>query len=355
MRIKRWSIWFTVLCAAQILFLFVGSSPNALSAEIKPVTWRLQAVYSPGGSVYDLWVLVFAEEVNKRGKGIISITPYPSGSLIKVNELFDGVSKGVVDCAVAASLYWTGALAEAALEMGLPFSYPEDPAITNELFYKYKNGAFNNLINTAYNEKGIQLVNDIMVTGYGLMMKGPVNKLDDLKGKKVRTFGVFSALLKGLGASPTSIDPAEQYMALRTGVIDGTLYPIHVYEAYKFYEVADTIVLPRLQGTCPVAFLANLKKWNTLSPEQKKVVLDAVKLANETYVKKVWPWEDEVIAKSPTKFGTKVVTFSNTDVTRMKEVAKPIWKSAAEKSPRCGELYKIMTDFLASKKISFPQ
>ncbi len=347
--------WFfgAILSAAIIL-----SSPSFYSVEAqttsgKQISWRLQSVFSPGSPAYDVWIPVLREEINRRSKGQLKITGYAPGSLVKAPEIFDAVSKRVIEMGNLGAYYWAGVIPEVNVEIGLPLSFPEDPDLTYELFHSYKGGAFHNLLNSAYNEKGLQLVSDFMATGYGLMMVTPVQRMDDFKGKKLRAHGGFATLLKTFGVSPTSVTPAEQYMAMKTGVIDGTLYPIYCLDAYKFSEVVKTVVMPRLLGAIPVATIANLQEWKKLSPELQKALHEAVQVADKKYADAAWPYEQEVIKKAAAS-GIKVVNLPVSDISRLQQAAKPIWDSASEKSKKSAELIAILKEFLKAKGMKSP-
>jgi TRAP-type C4-dicarboxylate transport system substrate-binding protein len=348
--------WFygVVLSITIILSLPSVNFVEAQTPTAKQISWRLQSVFSPGSPAYDVWVPVFRDEVNRRTKGQLKITGYAPGSLVKAPEMFDAVTKGVVEMATIGAYYWAGVIPEANIEIGLPLSFPEDPDLTYELFHRYKGGAFHNLLNVVYNEKGLQLVSDFMATGYGLMMVTPVRQLDDFKGKKLRAHGTFATLLKGIGVSPTSVDPAEQYMAMKTGVIDGTLYPIYCLDAYKFREVVKTVVLPRLLGTIPVAIIANLPEWKKLSPEVQKAVQEAVQVADKKYADAAWPYEQEVMKKATATYGVKIVNLPASDVSRLQKAAIPIWDNAAAKSPKSAELVNLLKEFLKEKGMKSP-
>ena len=67
----------------------------------------------------------------------------------------------------------------------------------------------------------------------------PIHTPDDLKGFKIRVppSPISLSLFKDLGAAPATINVAELYTALQTGVVDGQENPLGIIETQKFYQV----------------------------------------------------------------------------------------------------------------------
>lgn len=89
-----------------------------------------------------------------------------------------------------------------------------------------------------------------VVTGFGtteifLHSHKKVEKIEDLKGMKIRTAGAWADILAKLGASATVIPPADIYTALERRVIDATEF-ITPSTNIKvgFHKVAKYIIVP---------------------------------------------------------------------------------------------------------------
>lgn len=67
----------------------------------------------------------------------------------------------------------------------------------------------------------------------------PIQAPGDLQGMKLRVpvTPLYNSTFRALGASPVSINYAEVYSALQTGVADGQENPLALIEAGRFYEV----------------------------------------------------------------------------------------------------------------------
>ncbi|MDR2825992.1 MAG: TRAP transporter substrate-binding protein DctP, partial [Deltaproteobacteria bacterium] len=112
-----------------------------------------------------------------------------------------------------------------------------------------------------------------------------IRKPGDLKGMKFRVVGspLFLDIFSALGANPTAMAWADTMSAIQQGVIDGqenpinTFYPLRVNEYHKFitnwHYMAD-----------PTLFVVNPGVWQSFSPADQALILQAVKDAG-TYQK----------------------------------------------------------------------
>ena len=66
----------------------------------------------------------------------------------------------------------------------------------------------------------------------------PVNKLEDLKGMKIRTFGSNAQLMTLLGGTPVAMPMQEAYDSISRGVADGLM---GCYEPLMGWKLAEVI------------------------------------------------------------------------------------------------------------------
>ena len=104
----------------------------------------------------------------------------------------------------------------------------------------------------------------------------PVRVPDDLKGLKLRTPGSKTRVLsfEMLGASPISMNIGEVYLALQQGVIDGQENPLSNIRKWSWFEVQKYISMSNHVYT-PITLVMNLKRYDSLTDEQRGAVLRA--------------------------------------------------------------------------------
>lgn len=96
-----------------------------------------------------------------------------------------------------------------------------------------------------------------------------VNDLDDLAGRKVRSYTAsMSALLEALGAIPVTLQFAEVYPALQRGVADCSITSPTSGNTGRWPEVTSQL-LPLGISWGTNAHWMNLDAWNRLTPEQQ--------------------------------------------------------------------------------------
>jgi tripartite ATP-independent transporter DctP family solute receptor len=111
-----------------------------------------------------------------------------------------------------------------------------------------------------------------------LNSKRPVRTPEDMKGLKLRVMQdpMQVDMIKAMGAIPVPMGTPEVYSAIQQGQIDGNATGPQLLWALKNHEVAKHLSFTN-HGRASGVVLMNLKKWNSLSAEQKKTLDEASK------------------------------------------------------------------------------
>lgn len=113
--------------------------------------------------------------------------------------------------------------------------------------------------------------------GYHCYLREPLSAEGDWKGRKIRGISTYVGVIEALGGVAVSTDMGEVYSGLDKGVIDGACAPINVMRATKHYEVAKYRVEPTF-GQLASLIGMNLDRWNSLTAEQKKQMVEVGKM-----------------------------------------------------------------------------
>ena len=121
-----------------------------------------------------------------------------------------------------------------------------------------------------------------LLNPYLLVTREPVNTLDDLKGKKIRTWGEdMPRLVKAAGGTPVTIFLPELYENLQRGVIDGCPFSVDFIQTYKIYEVAKYVTeVVMWEGPAWGVFFSQ-KSWDKLSAEHQQIIMDVAERARK--------------------------------------------------------------------------
>lgn len=131
-------------------------------------------------------------------------------------------------------------------------------------------------------------------TSYVLQCAVPLNSVDDLRGKRIRTAGAYwSRWAETVGATPVSMSVNETLEGLNQGVVDCTASNTADFVNFGFVDVVKYVYvgLPGAQFNAP--FTMNKDSWNGLTDDQKNAMLRAhAKLMADV----TWIYTDEARA-----------------------------------------------------------
>jgi TRAP-type C4-dicarboxylate transport system substrate-binding protein len=155
-----------------------------------------------------------------------------------------------------------------------------------------------------------------------LTTKIPINKLEDVKGLKIRVpeNKMLIALLKSWGAIPTVIPMADVYTGLATGTIDAQENPLPVIWSNKLYEQVKYCAMTEHMREM-ILMIVNDKWWKGLTAAQKKILTSAMEKSNQLVIDEAAKSTEEykkMLAKEGMKFTTP-------NVAPFREKAKTIW------------------------------
>jgi len=180
--------------------------------------------------------------------------------------------------------------------------------------------------------------------------KTPVNKIEELKGLRIKSDANTSKVVTAAGATPTTMPMLETYDALKRGLADGVLLPIETLKGWKFGEVCKYTYVNHGNAYGNGFFIAmNKEKWNSL-PKDIQQIID--KLNEEWFEKQAKLWTDVDVEglDFAIKTGQKIVYATPEEEAKMRERMKPVLdayvKSMKEKGLPGEEVLKWCQDYL---------
>ncbi|MEM9472770.1 MAG: TRAP transporter substrate-binding protein, partial [Pseudomonadota bacterium] len=102
----------------------------------------------------------------------------------------------------------------------------------------------------------------------------PLKSIDDLKGKKMRFFGLGAKVMQKLGVDTQLLGAADIYPALERGTIDATEFSMPAIDLnLGFYQIAKHYYFPGWhQQATSFEMMINMDKWNAMNDQQKKII-----------------------------------------------------------------------------------
>lgn len=259
---------FKIAAAAAALVLgglLVGTSPA--DAQDKKVRFQIGSTYP--GSLKQLGTLGIriAEKLKETSGGSIDAKFFEPGALVPALQVFDSISNNALDGGWSTPGYWTGKDIAFALFGAVPFG----PSAGEYMAWLYFGGGLQlwDEIYKPYKIKSLPCA--IIAPEASGWFKTEIKSVEDLKGKKMRFFGLGARVMEKLGVSTQLLAAGEIFQALQLGTIDATEFSMPAIDLnLGFYQVAKHYYLPGWhQQSTLFDLMFSEKKWEELSATQK--------------------------------------------------------------------------------------
>jgi|SaaInl7_200m_RNA_FD_contig_71_22199_length_1677_multi_5_in_0_out_0_2 TRAP-type transport system periplasmic protein len=269
---------------AVILFfvLMIGTAISGMAAD-KPIILKAGGISPPTADV-SIAMEYFTKLVEKKTNGKMKVNFYPSGQLGKGPAQLENVTLGVQDI-YCSSFAWVGRLVKDFAVLQLPFVFRDHNHLAqfmesdvakpyrDELQSKWKMRVI------AYNWWRLPRV---------IFAKKPIFTVEDMKGLKFRiaNLPMYKKYVPAWGAAPTPVSWGEYYLALKQGLVDmGESCAENIYNK-KFYEAAPFMTMLNFNYDFQMIAI-NEKRFQSLSPDLQKALVDAGKEAGDFFSKRV--------------------------------------------------------------------
>ncbi|MBF0278856.1 MAG: TRAP transporter substrate-binding protein DctP [SAR324 cluster bacterium] len=311
--------WTFIALIGVLLTIVLFANPAV--AEAKVITIKFFNVSDCGddGNIGMCWTM---DEIERITDGNVKFQRFYNASLVKGPEVLSAGKSGLGDFFLTSTNYFPKEMpyhsifsvplmgvdprqvARAALELEMT-----DPNYQREL-----------------KEWNLTWVGQVTASGpITALVTKPVRKLEDWKGVKVRTFGVyFPALLKSWGATPVALAWSETYDAISRGVVDGVMslssamaFAVPQYEVTKFH-------IETLTGYLAHPIVMNTDKWNSLPENVKALFVALAPSAMEHQARGSIEMKNKALEKYKAE-GLEMVPFSD-EIEKWHQLALPAVK-----------------------------
>lgn len=252
---------------AALIVVFITSATAGFAAEI---TLRASHNANPD-EPYHSGMQRMNELLLEKTGGKAEIQVFSNAQLGDEMESIQGTQVGTVDIAVTANEL----LVNFAPDMGvlsLPFLFDDPMHLDRVLDDPDVLARANEILN----DRNFRLIAVFSAGTRHIMTKEPIESIDDLANRKIRTMQNPAHLdaFRNFGANPTPMAYLELYGALETGVVDGAEAANTNYHSQKFYEVAPNwAILGWLELVAPVVM--GESRFQSLPDDVQAALLEA--------------------------------------------------------------------------------
>lgn len=233
----------------------------------------------------------FKAAVEKATNGQVQVQLYPNRQLGDEKQMLEGMRFGTVDAAIITNAVI--AQVEPSFQVNdLPFLYSSAAQAQKVL-----DGAVGQELAARLAKKGI-LTLGYMEGGFRQMLnnKKPVTTPDDVKGVKYRVMQnpTFIDMFNSMGGAAVPMAWGETFTAVQQGTVDGLEIPVAVIDSAKYFEVTKFLSLTNHTYSM-IGLLISKRAFDKLTPEQRKAVVEAGKIATAQQRKTVSQNEQNLI------------------------------------------------------------
>jgi TRAP-type mannitol/chloroaromatic compound transport system substrate-binding protein len=336
-----------VLAGGVALALAAGSG-SALAQ--KKISWKMQSTFGSNLPHLGTSGVRFVANIKEASDGRFDIKFFEPGALVPALECFKAVSKGSIESCWTTPGYHTGDLGP-----GVSFftTVPFGPQFGEFMAWK-RHGGGDQLRDEIYAKHGLKAIDCFAIgaetSGW---FKNEVKSLDQLKGMKMRFFGLGAQVMQKLGVSTQLLAAADIYPALERGVIDATEFSMpSIDQKLGFHQIAKNNYFPGWHQQVSVSeLLMNRKAYDALPKNYKKLLeLGLGESVMATFAETEWRNPD-AMNENVAKYGVKnkrwtdeqLAAFEKTwlEVVKVESAKDPLFKKVADNFYAFRERYRV--------------
>ena len=214
--------------------------------------------------------LDLAAKVDLLTNGSVKFDVKNPGELVATGEVWDAVSTGAVESAWYSIGFAEGIVPAAPLFATFPFG----PDIREYAAWWY-NGGGQELLAEMTADSNIKTIHcSVLIPEASGWFREEIKSVDDLKGLKMRFFGLGASVMGKLGVEAQSMGLADTMSALNTGAIDSAELGFPFLDnLVGMHEHAKHYYFPGWhQQTSFLSVIINMDTWNDLDASQQAAI-----------------------------------------------------------------------------------
>lgn len=209
--------------------------------QVEAQEWRF-VTEETEGQVQMVYAEEFAELVNEKSDGQITIDVYGFGELGSEVDQVEQLQQGIVEFAIISPGF-TGTLVPEGNIFALQFLFDDDQELNQQVLNESE--AINTHLAEKYEEQGIMPLSFWTEGAMQWTGNSPLQTPDDFQGFQMRTqeSPLILRSYEAYGANPTAMSWGELYTGLQQGAVEGQENPLFFIEDANFHEVQDYLTI----------------------------------------------------------------------------------------------------------------
>ncbi|WP_290633481.1 TRAP transporter substrate-binding protein DctP [Aquisalimonas sp.] len=262
-------LWRNSFCAAVALGL---ATAGTQAAAFESQTWRFGLEEIEGSVQYE-YAAKFAELMDEKSDGAITVELYPYGQLGGLTDIYDAAQSGAIQLAFGSG-FLGGTVPESQI-FSLNFVLTDDEW-TNTQVLNSDEFLMNEDFQEAFRNRDLHPI-AVVPEGWQVWTANQeIRTPDDMSGLAIRTMDnrLLRETYQAYGADPVTVEYGELYSALQLGQAEGNIQPVFAHEEMAFYEVQDYMIFAN-HAQFIATFMGNRDWWDGLSDEEREIIHEA--------------------------------------------------------------------------------
>jgi TRAP-type transport system periplasmic protein len=328
--------WLVGVCLAMMIGLLTGcglaSDGGGSGGEVTlRLTHQWPGVNEEGeGDFRAVLAKRFADEVNERTDGQVTVQIYPNNSLIEDPEQqYQAITQGTTDMSVYPLDYASGDVPAFSITL-MPAMVASHAQAQN-----YQDAEIGSRIEQITEENDVKVLTWVWNAGaIGSKTKEPIVSPDDVQGGMVtRAAGPrVEQMLERVGFGLASMDSSEIYNAMQTGTLDSAITSTSSFSSYRLYEQVNSYTSPTGGYTFWFMFeplIIGTKQFEELTPEQQQI-FEEVGAELQEYAYTASEEDDHRVDQEFKEAGVNVVQMNRASFEEWQAASQPVWEDFAK-------------------------
>ncbi len=258
-----------VPATALVLSLLATTAPAA--EKVDPVLLKVPIAFATNLPALGTTIKWIEERIGVASNGAVQMRIYEPGKLVAPFEILDAVSTGKVNAGYATAGYWAGKIPASPLFSAIPFG-PEAGEYLAWIWYGNGGKLYQEMYDSAGYKVHVIPCGIIAPETSGWFGK-EIKSTDDLKGLKMRFFGLGGEVMQKLGVSVSLLPGGEIFPALEKKAIDATEFSMPaIDDRLGFYKLVKYNYYPGWhQQATLFELLINKDAWAKMGKSQQMV------------------------------------------------------------------------------------
>jgi len=338
----------TVISAGALVLGGAIALAQADGPPDKVTNWVFQPAFDSTDAGWDNGLMPWVKAVEEVTQGSVKIRVEPAGALTSGSEAFSAAVAGQTDGYAGWATVYGGEMPEGMLAFGMAMG-ATTPQEAWEAMWGNPDYRIGDIVQEAAHARNLHWAGWSDQGPNAMFTTFPINKLEDLAGRKMRSGGPHALFHAAMGGAPVSMNAGEIYTAIKLGTIEGTYWDTGGIDDMSFEEVTKYASLPGWNPAQHQEIFINLDKWNELTDWQREQI-DGI--FESTYFETSKMHLDGVdhALKVFTDAGGEVITMSDEEVARMRERSiNEVWPQVSALSEGNAKGVALWTQFLKDK------